>query len=147
MPLNRRQSRTMYLVADIYKPLSPSVDETNSGLDFGWPVLPTRRGVRCMHTQGQEDNMPTVTGRGEGEYAENIDRFKFARDVELGDGYLIHVRSKIEADDGVFYVMQGSSSDRPARNRRRASQRRVSAKKIPQPGNVQPPPVFDEELI
>ncbi len=147
MPLNRRQGRVFYLVADIYIPKDTAVDENNAALDVRYPQIPNLRGIPCKHEQSQEDNVATVIGRGTGELAENIDHFKFAREIPMEDSYVIHVRSVIEADDGVFYLTSGAPDDRPAYNRRRANQRKVSAKKIPKPLEIIPPPVYQEGLI
>lgn len=147
VPLNRRQGRLYYVVCDIYIPEPAGIGDFNEAGDFHYPSAPSLRGILCMHTQSQEDNNNTPIGRGEGDYAENIDRFKFSRDVPIEDSYLLHVRSLTEADDGVFYVTLGASNDRPARNRRRANQRKVSAKKVPKPAYLNPPPVYREDLI
>jgi len=102
MPLNRRQARSFLFLCDIYKPLDTAVGIDQAATDARSPDTPTYRLVECQHTQAQEDNVPTLVGRGKGMLAENIDHFKFARDVDIEDGYRLHVRSREDADDGAF---------------------------------------------
>ncbi len=146
--LTRRQARLYEDIADIYEPLPIEVKSGSKRMaDRKTSPTPIATNVRGMYVSKSESaDGGSPVGRSEKDLVNfTVDRWRCRADqrrddgtpLEIGDLFVIHLKTSRHPDKEGWWVCQGGAKMRPARARRPINTQTVSMKKSLKPYGVE----------